>query len=47
VFHHGLALSVAIHIEDDEDLTPLHGDPNFEAILAGIRKRAKAAQQTN
>jgi len=44
---HGLALSVAVHIEDDEDLKPLHGDPRFEAILASIRKRAKAAQQTN
>jgi hypothetical protein len=44
---HGLALSVAIHIADDEDLKPLHGDPKFEAILASIRDRAKAAQQTN
>jgi eukaryotic-like serine/threonine-protein kinase len=44
---HGLALSVAIHIADDEDLKPLHGDPTFEAILASIRDRAKAAQQTN
>jgi hypothetical protein len=44
---HGLALSVAIHIEDDEDLKLLHGDPKFEAILASIRERAKAAQQTN
>ncbi len=43
---HGLALSVAVHIEDDEDLKPLHGDPKFEAILASIRERAKAAQQT-
>jgi non-specific serine/threonine protein kinase/serine/threonine-protein kinase len=41
---HGMLATTMAHIGDDPDLTSLHGDPRFEALVAEGKRRAAAAQ---
>jgi len=37
---HGLGVNTALGMETDEDLTSLHGDPRFAALVARVKKMA-------
>ncbi|HEX7288672.1 MAG TPA: serine/threonine-protein kinase [Candidatus Angelobacter sp.] len=41
----GLAPGVALQIGKDEDLASLHGNPNFQALVAHAKEQAAAAQK--
>src|SRR5260370_33062070 len=41
---HGLAISWGLGMDTFPDLTSLHGDPRFVAMVAGVKKRAAAAK---
>lgn len=42
---HGMPVAGMAHMGDDSDLSPLHGDPRFEALVAEGKRRAAAAQR--
>ncbi len=41
---HGLPTRLALGMEKDDDLKSLHGDRDFEGLVARVKKRAAAAQ---
>jgi len=41
----GLLPSDALGMEKDPDLKPLHGDPQFDALVAYAKERVAAAQE--
>jgi eukaryotic-like serine/threonine-protein kinase len=44
---HGLAPTVAVTIENDEDLVSLHGDPRFKALVARSKKSDSGPPKPN
>jgi hypothetical protein len=44
---HGLSRINRQHMADDSDLRSLHGDPEFEALLAEAQKSANTGQKTD
>jgi hypothetical protein len=42
---HGMPVSAMAHMGEDSDLSFLHGDPRFEALVAEGKRRAAAAQK--
>jgi tetratricopeptide (TPR) repeat protein len=44
---HGLDSDTKIGIEKDPDLTSLHGDPRFAALVAHAKERAATVQKPN
>lgn len=42
---HGLAPNIALYLEKDPDLSALHGDPRFAALIAHAKDRAAAVQK--
>jgi hypothetical protein len=43
---HGLLPSAALAMDKDTDLTSLHGDPRFDALVAHAKQHAAAASKS-